>query len=322
MRYYKIEIDGGKTYTSFENGRTNPAALLVEWDIPVWAFDTPAGSAFVRIWGVPLADIGQAADLNFKGIKVYGGFQKGLPLARPEQSGLLVQGYIFQAFGNWIGTSMSLDLYIMAGPSPATRDAPKNLVLNWKKGASMKDAINTAITTAYPGYTANININDKLVTQNENENGFYETLTQFSQYLKETSKAIIGGTTYQGITVTMSEKTINVFDGSAAASSSSGGSKVVAFNDLIGQPTWIESPSIQFKTAMRADFKIGDQINMPPSLVTNSARAATSLVNQRAAFQGKFQIATMRHVGNSRQPDAGSWVSVFNAFPLTTSSAK
>jgi hypothetical protein len=94
-RYYRIEIDGGPTYTSFNNGVTNPAALQVELDIPVAPFASPASTgAFVKIWGIPLDDIRQSKDLRFKGIKVFGGFQKGLPLANPAQAGLLVQGYI------------------------------------------------------------------------------------------------------------------------------------------------------------------------------------------------------------------------------------
>ena len=322
MRYYKIDIDGGTIFQSYatsnSRGSSLPGALQVELDIPVAAYAAPAGDAFVRIWGIPLADISQAKDLNGKNIKIYGGFQKGLPLANPAQSGLLVQGYIFQAFGNWIGTNMSLDLYIVPGNAPGTGtalDAPKNLPLQFKKGQAMGQAISNALTTGFPGFTINMNIDSNLVLQ-QDENSFYSGLIPFSQYIYQLSKAIIGGTTYQGVSITLDQTTFNVFDGSKAATQT----KIVAFNDLIGQPTWIRAPSIQFKCAMRADLKIGDEVIMPKTLTTNSAQAQTSLVNQRAAFQGKFQISSVRHVGNFRQPDAASWVSVFDAFPLTSAS--
>lgn len=75
--------------------------------------------AFVKVWGIPLSMISQAKNLAFKKIKVYGGFQRALPLANPKQAALLVQGYISQAFGNWQGTDMSLDLIVSPGVPPA-----------------------------------------------------------------------------------------------------------------------------------------------------------------------------------------------------------
>ena len=95
----------------------------------------------------------------------------------------------------------------------------------------------------------------------------------------------------------------------------------MAFQDLIGQPTWIEAPFIQFKTMMRADLKVGDQVTLPKTLVTNSAQAQSSLINQQVAFQGKFQIQTIRHVGNFRQATGDAWVTVFDAFPLQVQAA-
>ena len=322
MRYYKIEIDGIPIFTSYDQSRarSNPAALQVELDIPISTYATPAGSAFVKVWGIPLEIISQSKQLNGKTIKVYGGFQKGLPLANPQQAGLLVQGYIFQAFGNWIGKEMSLDLIVVAGPVPldlSKKDAPRNIVLLWKKGQLLADVLKTSFATAFPTLTPNININSKLVTQSENEVGVYETLEQFASYLYDVSKSIISDTSYPGVSVSITDKNINVFDGSTPAAQT----KIISFNDLVGQPTWIDAPSIQFKCPMRADVQLFDKVKMPPTLVTNSSQAQTSLINQRASFQGEFQISTMRHYGNFRQPNAGSWVTVFNAFPLTTQKA-
>lgn len=316
MRYYKIEIEGGKTYESFSNGKNLPGALNVELDIPVIAYDLPMGGALVRIWGISLQEISQAQDNNNKSIKVFAGFQKGLPLANPSQAGLILQGYIFQSYGNWIGTDQTLDFIVLAGSAPASKAQPaRNLAFNWKSGTKLKDAIQTTLTTAYPGFTADINIDDKLVLPNDAP-GFYTSLTQFSQYVRQVSRAIIGGETYQGVSITLQEKKFAVFDGTAANNNT----KQIDFKDLIGQPTWINAPSIQFKCAMRADLKVGEVVKLPKTQVTNSSAAQSSLVNQKVAFQGDFQISSMRHVGNFRQGDASAWVTVLEAFPTTKAS--
>ncbi len=115
MRSYDILITQPSTgalvqrFTSRDaSGRAIPGALNIEWDIPVAPFATPMGAAWVRVWGVSLAQISQSSDLNGMNIQVFGGMQKGLPLANPMQYGLLVQGQIFQAFGNWIDTNQTL----------------------------------------------------------------------------------------------------------------------------------------------------------------------------------------------------------------------
>jgi hypothetical protein len=332
-RYYSIEIDGSPTYTSFTNGVTNPNALQVELDIPVAPFASPAAAgAFVKIWGIPLSDISQAKNLSRKNIKVFGGFQKGLPLANPAQSGLLVQGFIFQAFGNRIGVDQSLDLYITAGPAPADvtkPNVPPNLALNWTKGQGLGDALTSTLKTAFPSFTTNVNVNPNLKLL-QDEPSFYNSLTELARYVKATSKSIIKTDTYPGVDIKLEGKTFTVYDNTppAASTSSTAGStkgtppaKSVAFQDLIGQPTWIEAPLIQFKTMMRADLKVGDQVTLPKTLTTNSAQAQSSLINQSVAFQGKFQIQTIRHVGNFRQPTAEAWVTVFDAFPLQIQAA-
>jgi hypothetical protein len=327
-RYYSIEIDGGPTYTSFANGVTNPAALQVELDIPVAPFASPgAAGAFVKVWGVPLSDIGQAKNLRFKNVIVRGGFQKGLPLANASQAGLLVHGYIWQSFGNWIGVDQSLDLVIIAGAAPADTSnpsVPPNLTLYWPAGQPMSDAIRSALATAYPSFTTTININPNLKLLAE-EAAFFHSLEEFARYVKATSKAIIRTTTYPGVDIVLKGTVLNVYDNTpaAASSSSTAGSasaatpdKTVAFQDLIGQPTWIEAPYIQFKTMMRADLSVGDQVALPKTFANNSAGSQSSLINQQVAFQGKFQISAVRHVGNFRQATADAWVTVFEAFPL------
>lgn len=318
-------VTGGPTYDSQLNGKDNPGAALVEFDIPVVTFDQPMGGALIRVWGIPLSQISQASNLNNKAISVYGGFSAGFPLANASQYGLLLQGYIFQAYGNWINENQTLDMIVLAGNGPtggATSATPKNLSLNWPAGMTLANAIQTTLSAGYPGYKYNININPNLKFSGDLP-GYYQNLTQFAQYVKMVSKSIINDPNYQGVSITLTGTTFNVYDGSngsasgtTSSSSSAPAAKKVAFTDLIGQPTWINAPNIQFKCGMRSDFKVGDMVSLPKTQVTNSAAAQTSLVNQNVAFQGNFQIQTMRHVGNSRQGDANDWVTVYDAFPL------
>jgi hypothetical protein len=314
MRYYKIDIDGGKTvFTSYLNGKNIRGALQVELDIPVAPFHSPGNAgAFVKVWGIPLSMISQANNLAFKSIKVYGGFQKGLPLANPAQAGLLVQGYISQAFGNWLGTDMSLDLIISPGVPPAaaaTAVPPKNLSLNWKKGQNASEAIKSTLTTGYPGMTVNVNLNGSLVAP-EDSPGIYTGVKALADYLFAASKSIINRPDYHGAQISMDGNTVNVTDQPNPTP------KTIAFNDLIGQPTWIRPLTIAFKCAMRADITVGDKVTMPKTLITNTQQAQSALVNQSAAQQGTFLVTSIHHFGNFRQPDAYSWVTEFNAAAL------
>ena len=348
MRYYSIQIGGGATYTSLNgDGSTNPNALQVEIDLPVVSAHLPFGDALVKIWGVPLSTLSQANNLINKSISVYGGFAKGLPLANPAQAGLLAQGYILNAFGNWIDTDQWLALIIRAGDAPTGNSSitggtpnPKNLSLVWPQGQTMGTAIKSALTTAYPDFSVNSNISSILVFP-ESQYGHYPDLTSFAQWANETSKAIIGGTNYPGVSIVPFQKTFNVFDGMGGSGSSSpstsgssaatfpsqagstttpgGNSAQINFDDLIGQPSWQNAPLINFKCAMRADLKVGQSVKMPQTLVTNSAQAQGFLVNQKVAFQGSFFIQSMRHIGNFRQSDAGAWVTVFDAYPTQQS---
>jgi hypothetical protein len=63
---------------------------------------------------------------------------------------------------------------------------------------------------------------------------------------------------------------------------------------------------------MRGDLKIGDKITLPPTLVVTTA-AAQSGIKGPLTFQGSFTIQSLRHIGNSRQPDGAAWITVIEA---------
>jgi hypothetical protein len=338
MRYYTIVITNsagklittpssvpgsGATYTSAIGPNTTlPGALQVELDIPLAAYATPMGAALIRVWGISLQEIAQGTQLNpqykadgttvYFDIKVYGGMRKGLPLANPSQAGLLVQGSIQQAFGNWINEEQTLDLIIM--PSFGSNTQPKNIVFNWPANTSMADAISSTLQNAFPQYGAPvINISSKLVL-NGPQVGFYNTVEQFASMVKSLSAPIIGGT-YGGVDIFFKNGKFIVSDNTVALTP-----KQIQFQDLIGQPTWISGPTIQFKCPIRADISIGSYVTMPQKgaiVGTGEATPSTALINLNTAFKGTFYVNQIRHVGNFRQPDAASWVTTFNASPLT-----
>lgn len=302
------------TYTSFANGVSLPGALNIELDVQVATFATPSAVAsYVRIWGISLREISQAMELAVRpalnrpgmSIAIYAGMQKGLPLANPAQSGLIVQGQIFQAFGNWIGVEQTLDLILQ--PDVGSPGSPKNISLNWKAGTPLAQAIANTLATAFPGFAANIKISPNLVLSYD-VNGYYQTLAQFAQLVKATSVNIIGGTAYQGVDIFLKEKAFSIYDGTTPTTP-----KTISFFDLIGQPTWIAPAVINLKCPMRADLNVGDYITLPKSIVTTTAAAQASLANLKPTFQGTFQITTLRHVGNFRQPSADSWCTVIDA---------
>lgn len=340
MRYYDIQIfdrvAGAETarrrgdgtpyrWTSYVKGQTDLGALQVEMDIPVTAFAAIEGQqgggvnggATVRIWGISLQDIGQSSDLNGATIKIYAGMQKGLPLANPDQKGLLCTGIVNQAFGNWIGNEMTLDMVIVTdGTAPNTTSAtPKNLPFLWKKGTPLADAITTTITTGFPGYTADVQISPNLVLAAD-EPGHYTSIYQFAAYLKAMSLGVLTASDYAGVDVVLDDQVFKVYDGTTPLEP-----KLLVFTDLIGQPTWIGPQEIQFACVMRADISVGSYVKMPVVALATTTAASLPAYRNKSVFQGSFIVRQCHHIGNFRSPDAQSWISVFNAVPAVETQA-
>lgn len=321
MRYYKIDITnattgkpmlpsslGGIGITSLlPQGGANIAALNVELDIPVAMYATPSGAALARIWGLSLKDIGNAFDLNDALVSIYGGMSKGLPLANPAQSGLLVKGLIFQAYGNWMGLEQTVDLQIT--PAAGTVDEPKNISFQWLAGTPMSQAITSTLKTAFPDAQMTVNISPRLVTAHD-ETGYYFTLSEFAGLVKDLSKSVISDSSYVGIDIAYNGATLVVQDGTVPPKP-----KVISFVDLIGQPTWIEPFTISFKTVMRADIGLSDVVTLPKSLATSTQQAFLRARDQ-TTFSGNYQIRSVHHYGNFRQPDGESWNTTFEAFQI------
>ena len=114
-----------------------------------------------------------------------------------------------------------------------------------------------------------------------------------------------------------SNNQFNVQDWNEPGAAAQTAKKNVSYQDLIGQPTWIDAPTISFKTVMRADINVGDYIKLPNTVATSTPQSVIGTpLRNRPTFQGLFQVQIVRHLGNFRQPDAASWVTVFNAYPV------
>lgn len=343
MRYYDIQIrqpgsnqlvrpaslaklNLPSSFTSVINGQNIPGALKVELNLLSFNAHAFEGGSYVRIWGVGLSELVQSFNLNGYPIIVKGGMSKGLPLANPAQAGILASGKIFQAYGNWIGTDQTLELQLL--PDTGTTNAPKNYSCIWPANTPLSQAIETTLAAALPNVPNRIiKISPDLKMAGPSW-GTWGTLEEFSQAILKMSllpqfKGLkpIGGGPYPGVKILPpKDNTILVYDGTVDYTQNSFSNPVkIDFNDLIGQPTWLEASVINFKTVMRADISVGDYIDLPaglaPPYVLTAPAAATpgASARDRLTFTGTFKVNRMQHFGDSRQPDAASWCSVFNA---------
>jgi len=319
MRFYRIDITDQNTgkpiylqslkqplSSLLPNGITNPGALTIALDVPVYPGHVGDTKSYVRIWGVGLQDIGQAMDLNGKNIVVHAGMAKGLPLANPQQAGLLVQGGIIQAYGNWIGTEQTLDLLI--GPPTGSPSAPQNFTFTWQAGTPLSVAIGNTLRSALPGMKQQISISANLVL-GYTETGYYESLRQFAGWVNQRTIPLLGAGS-QGVQIGVRGDTVVVWDGTVAPPSI----KKIAPQDLIGQPTWSQPGEVTFQTVMRADIGLQDVISLPPTIITQTSSSWLRF-QDRTSFTGNFTVQRIHHFGSYRQPEAASWNTTFFANP-------
>ena len=312
MRYYDIIVTqpGSTTpfrrWTSHPNGNYDPAALDIEFDMPVAPYHTPVGGQTLTIHGISLQEISQAQQFAGMNIVIYGGMKKGLPLANPLQAGLLLQGQIFQSYGNWEGTEMTLEFVI--NPADYTLDTPGNFLLNWPAGRALSDALTEMFSITYPGRPVSINIGSNLKCSSD-EHHIVTTLEEMAMHVADFTDGIF----QQPVTIAIQGNKIIVYDKTYQPAPIQ-----VAFNDMIGQPTWIATKTMQVKTVLRSDLEVGATIKMPqsmqnaPGFVQTTGSAYPSSVKYQSTFQNNFTISELRHVGSYRSSDASAWCTVFN----------
>ena len=340
MRFYDIQIFNAadasgnpgalyRRYSSLKNGVYNPGSLMVEFDLLRFGESTPQGQSSITVWGISPQEMQQARqDMFGKSIKMWVGMSKGLPLANPAQSGLVLDGTIWQVLGNWQGTELRMDLIVTAGAVSSVNPAPLapiNLTVPWNKGIKLSVALTQCFQNMGGGYRFSISVSDRLIN-NFDSNMFCGSLTELATRLKSLSKGIIRDANYSGVEITMvNGKEIRVFDNDfdnhqdkdskKSASYRSKNPVQIDFKDLVGQPTWVQFGTVSIPCVMRSDIQVGDYIRMPKKLRPMIQASSYSQFRDDSAFTGDFLVSSVRLLGNSRQPDANSWVTVLEAHP-------
>src|SRR4029077_9459716 len=135
------------------------------------------------IWGISREEISQAFSLVNKDVVVYAGMRKGLPLADPAQSQLrLLRGRINQSFGNWQGTTQTLNLVITADDGRAGDRL--NFSFLWKANTPLDDMIRTVMAAALAKADVEVFISPDIKSDID-QPGFYSTLSEFCQALTQ-----------------------------------------------------------------------------------------------------------------------------------------
>ena len=323
-RWYDISIGSGSNKVSYTapEGDAN-GALNVELDITVMANDVANSGAYCRIWGIPLQQLGPNYNLLNQPVSISGGMSAGLPLAKPSQRGLLASGIVFQCFGNAIGLDRTLDVIFNPGsiapqgtgsnPKPQAR----NIVLNWTKGQPLQQALQQTLQTGFHDIPiGTFTISSQLVAP-QDQIGFHGNISELALSVRRVSQEIVKTANYPGVSIAINGGKFIVGDGTTPQQSNA----KIAFEDLIGQPTWIGPSTVQFKTVLRADIRFNDVVTLPPGPVTYGPNTVPE-INQQTLFQGQFTIQKIRHVGNYRQATADAWVTIFDATaPVAVSDA-
>lgn len=314
------EINGAQ-WCSAVNGVNDPGALDIEIDIQI----TPDGyllAGWIKIYGIPQSLIAQSSYFIGCQLSIWGGFfSPSLPLAELEvpHTGLLCNALIWPCMGNWIGNQLSITFFLKPSTgNPGGPTAPINIIHNMPKGTTLSAAVKNALSTAFPNIPVNINISNSLIL-NYDDHGYYQSVEQYQNYVKALSHSILGTpstTNYHGVRFDPSKGPFNVFDGTSPT-----GAVQILFEDLIGQPTWIDAFKIQIITALRSDIQPNMQIILPTNILVTTTEAGAyrfllgpTKESDILNFQGTFDVIAVRHMGRFRNPDASSnWVTVIEA---------
>jgi hypothetical protein len=331
MRYYNITISPPTanpsqftpfSFSSQTNGIDNYSCLQVDLDIYQTSFDQYSSNGYVRLMGVDLKQLNSSANINPQitadgskinlcKIKVEVGMSKGLPYANPKQRGVVLQGGILQAFGNWQGTTVSLDMVL--APIAVDQNAQNNITFSLKKGQELTDAVKLALQNSYKnadGTPANVvGSFSQGLKYTEDAPAQHFNLFSLASAVKRISKQINPNPAYTGATITATNTGFYLTDSGITPSAT----KVIEFTDVIGNLTWLGINTISAKVVMRGDLNVGDYISFQSSIPISNIINNQSQYRNKIAFNNVFYVTKLHHVGSSRNFDGNSWVTVIEA---------
>ncbi len=187
-------------------------------------------------------------------------------------------------------------------------DNPANFVVSWQAGTPLPSAIAQTLKTALPNLKQTIQIGSNLVLSYD-EKGVYQSLKQFAPYVNAVTKSLTPGG--KGVHIATKGDAVLVWDGSVQPAANA--VKQIQFQDMLGQPTWIDPQTIMVKLVLRGDLELCDVISIPPSIATTSA-ASYLRFQDKSSFTGRFVISQLHHWGNFRTPEASAWNTTVWAF--------
>lgn len=325
MRYYELTLTNAKTgkvlnqWSSYPNGTYDPGANNIIFDLPVSPGDVPTGQGGITIENVSLADVTNAQQyaatiqngkqVSGANITLKGGMGASFPLNNPQQQGVLMNGSVYQSWGNWIGTEMSINFI----PVPAIYQNvnPGNIVWQWFPGQSITDALKATLSVAYPSIPFQSNVSANVATTRLDV-AFFSTFAQLAAHIKQLTAGVVSST-YQGVGLVFQSGTITAYDGTDENVTIN-----LAFNDFVGQPTWVEPNTIQVQTVLRGDIQVGNFVKFPvgyqglPGFVQTQQASSPSFFKYQSAIQGKFLVNQIRHIGNLREPNLNAWSTLLN----------
>jgi hypothetical protein len=314
----------GSQWCSVVNNQNDPSALDIELDIQI-APGSQLLAGWIKIYGVQQNLVSQSSYFTGCQLAIYGGFTEGLYLANQQvpHQGLLCNALIFPGTSEWTGTDLSLTFFLKPNQGNAGGPTkPVNIIHNMPKGTPLGQAIQQALNTAFPGVGVKLNISSN-ITLNYDDKGFYQSIEQYMDYVKKLSHSVLGTpdtTGYQGVQADSSKGPFNIFDGTVSTSTIQ-----IQYEDLIGQPCWIDANKIQFKVAMRSDISPAMLVVLPTNLLTSTTQAGgltftpglpfnTFQHGNILTFQGQFTVTSVRHMGRFRNPNSETnWITVIEA---------
>ena len=315
MRFYNLTISDeasgaviqtwSSTLDGTPTGRNNGAALRIEFDIPLAGYSVPMDGSFIRVWGISFDTIGQAHNFNDQFVSLSLGMTNGLPLANANQVNQVFSGKIFQAFGNFQGTNLSLDLIII--PATGSPQYPVNLAFNASKNQSLGNAAAISIRNAYSNYFKVVDNSSQDIIWTEGTWGTFSDLHAMAQKLNAMSKVVNTDPNYAGIDIYVNQKTITIDDGTAPAPEPT----QINFNDMMSQPTWLNLITIQLELVARGDLSNLQYVKLPPFVGQNNNQSQ-SRWRDNSTFTGIGKIIRTRHIGDLRQPTGTAWRTVID----------
>ena len=325
MRFYKITISPpledptrfeDLIFSSQTNGQDNYSSLQLDLDVYQEAYSQYSANGFIKLNGIDLKGLGEIGNYNpsivngkpiqMCGIKIEVGMSKGLPYTNAGQQGVILFGGIMQAFANWQGVNISLDMIV--APAFAGSNDLNNITFVWKKDTELTDAVKLALENAYKPTTVSGSFKAGL-KQSEDAPEQNFNLLSLSRKVNAISRSIIKDPTYTGGLISVNDKGFYLTDNAITKTAT----KTIKFTDVIGNLTWLQIGTISAKVVMRGDLNVGDYISFEKYIPINNIVNNYSQYRNNISFDGVFYISKLHHVGSSRSPDGNGWVTTIEA---------